>query len=95
MAKKKETNVETKELKTKVQEGKAIIGTDRVLKNLKSKQIQTVYLASNCPDKIKDDVKYYAELAGTPIITLDYDNEELGVFCKKNFLVSVLGTIKE
>lgn len=94
MAKKKQT-VNLKELKERIEEKKVVIGADRVLKQLKFKKLQTVFLASNCPDKIKIDVEYYANLAKTPVAELNYDNEELGIFCKKNFLVSVLGTIKE
>lgn len=95
MAAKKEIKLDTKALKAKIQDKKVIIGTERVLKELKLKKIQVVYLASNCPDKLKEDIKYYAALAEIPVQELTYNNEELGVFCKKNFLVSVLGTIGE
>ncbi|MBI2572372.1 ribosomal L7Ae/L30e/S12e/Gadd45 family protein [Candidatus Woesearchaeota archaeon] len=95
MAKKKEAVEEIRDLKAKLTEGKTIIGTQRVLKALKSKSVKTVYLAKNCPDKIKDDIAYYAQLAQTPIITLEQDNEELGTLCKKNFFVCVLASTEE
>ncbi|MDP3733667.1 MAG: ribosomal L7Ae/L30e/S12e/Gadd45 family protein [Nanoarchaeota archaeon] len=91
----KEIKLDTKTLKTKIQDKKVVIGTERVLKELKLKKIQAVYLARNCPDKVKEDIKYYAALADIPVQELAYSNEELGVFCKKSFLVSVLGTIGE
>ncbi|MBI2662191.1 ribosomal L7Ae/L30e/S12e/Gadd45 family protein [Candidatus Woesearchaeota archaeon] len=92
MAKAAELSKEVKELKEKVQEGKAIIGTERVLKALKKKVLISVYLAKNCPVKSKEDVEYYAKLAKIKVVNVEYTNEELGIFCKKNFFVSVLGT---
>ena len=90
--KKKEISEEIKLLKTRVvTEKKAVIGTERVLKELRTRKLQKVFLASNCPDKIKKDVQYYAQLAEVPVMELKMDNEELGVFCKKNFFVSVIG----
>jgi len=92
MAKAAELSKEVKELKDRVQEGKAIIGTERVLKALKKKALISVYLAKNCPAKLKEDVEYYAKLAKIKVVNVEYTNEELGIFCKKNFFVSVLGT---
>jgi large subunit ribosomal protein L30e len=95
MAKKREVDEKTKELKTHLQSGKVVIGADRVLKMLKQKKLVKVYLASNCPDQLKEDLQYYAQLAKVPCLNLDYNNEELGVFCKKNYFVATLGVMGE
>jgi len=95
MAKKKEITEEIKFLKVRVQAGKAIIGTDRVLKSLKAKNLQKIFLASNCPTKIKEDIVHYANLANVPVTELEQNNEELGTLCKKNFFISVLGIVNE
>ncbi len=92
MAKKKEVIEDVRDLKAKLVEGKAIIGTQRVLKALKTGSLKTVYLAKNCPQKTKEDIVYYAGLCEAPVVTLEQTNEELGTFCKKNFFVSVLAT---
>jgi len=92
MAKKEEVSKDLKELKAKLQENKVVVGADRVLKSLKDKSLSKVFLASNAPKKIREDMQYYAKLTGTSISELDLDNEELGLFCKKNFLIAVLGT---
>ncbi len=92
MAKRKEIDEEIKTLKTKVQDGKVIIGTQEVLHAIKNKAVGTVYMAKNCPAKVREDLSYYANLAGVTCIELEFTNEELGVFCKKNFFISVLGT---
>ena len=70
---------------------KAVIGTEVVLKNLKNKKLSKVYLASNCHEKTKKDIESYSQLVNVPIVMLDINNEELGVFCKKHFFISVLG----
>jgi len=90
MAQEKELGQEFKDLRVKIQEKKVVIGAERVLKELKAKRVQKVYLASNCPAKLHEDVKYYASVAEIPVVDMAYSNEELGVFCKKNFFVSVL-----
>ncbi len=85
---------EMKELKAKVEAGKAVVGKEQVLKQLRAKSLSKVYLASNCPKNMKADVSYYAALAKIPLVELELNNEELGVFCKKNFFISVLGTME-
>ena len=50
-----------------------------------------VYLASNCPQVVKEDVKHYANLYNIKVIEAKENNEELGVICKKHFSISVLG----
>jgi large subunit ribosomal protein L30e len=93
MAKKKEVGEDLKELKTKVQEGKAIIGMDRVLKELKAGHLSKVFFAKNCRQDVREDVTYYSKLSSIPTFELEMDNEELGVFCKKNFFISIIGII--
>ncbi len=83
---------EMKDLKAKVQDGKAVIGKEMVLKQLRAESLGKVYLASNCPKDLKADLVHYAKLAKVPVVELDLDNEELGLFCKKNFFIAVLGT---
>ncbi len=90
MAQEKELGQEFKDLRVKIQEKKVVIGAERVLKELKARRVQKVYLANNCPAKLNEDVKYYARVAEIPVVDMAYSNEELGVFCKKNFFVSVL-----
>ena len=95
MAKKKEIDEEIQLLKGKIKDDKVVIGTEKVFKSIKAKKLDLVFLASNCPQKTKDDLLHYAKLINLPVIELKLDNEELGVYCKKNFFVSVIGAIKE
>ena len=86
---------ELKQLKEKVQSDKAVIGGERILKELKKGTLKKIFQAKNCPEKLSKDVQYYAQLGSVPIILLDLTNEELGVFCKKNFFVSLVGITGE
>ena len=95
MAVTKTDNENIKILKVKIQSGKVVIGTDRVMKALKSGSLEKVCLASNCRADVEKDIQYYAGLVNIPVIKLDQNNEELGVLCKKNFFVAVLGTLGE
>ena len=95
MAKKKELSEEIKLLKEKVKEGNAVIGTDRVVKELKKGSLSQVYLASNVSSSVEKDINTYAELINVPVIKLELNNEEMGVLCKKNFIIAVLGIIGE
>ena len=81
---------ELKMLKVRVTEKKVIIGARSVLRALRTGSIGTIYLAKNCQAKMADDIKAYAALVSVPIVQLDMDNEEFGVFCKKNYFISAL-----
>ncbi len=79
------------EIKNNITDNKAIIGKNSVLKSLKEGKLNKVFLAKNAPADLKDDVSYYCKLQDVPIITLEEDNEELGVICKKNFFIAIIG----
>jgi large subunit ribosomal protein L30e len=78
-------------LKKLLKEGKVIIGTNQVMKNLKLGRLKEVYLSSNCPKNTVEDIKYYSKLNNVKINELKEDNEQLGIICKKPFSISVLG----
>ena len=79
------------DLKKALQENKVIIGMDRVLKKLRIGKLQRVYLSSNCPENFKEDIKHLGKIHKIEIIEAKKDNEELGIICKKQFSISVLG----
>lgn len=82
------------EIKKALKEGKAIIGTERTLKDLKLGKVSKIYLTSNCPEDVEEDVKYYSKLAKVEVVKLKQPNDELGALCKKPFSVSVLSVVK-
>ena len=68
---------------------KLVMGTDRCMKLLRAGQLRQIMLANNAPVSTVQDVERHAGKA--EIVVLDIPNEELGVYCKKPFNISVLG----
>ena len=79
------------EIRKVVKEGKAVIGTDSVVKGLKLGKINKVFITRNCPISVKKSIKHYASIAQVDVVQLKVPNDELGVLCKKMFSISVLG----
>jgi large subunit ribosomal protein L30e len=71
-----------------------VIGTERTMKNLKTGKVERVFLSSNCPQKIENDLNHYASLGKVEVVKLQYPNDELGIVCKKPFSISVLSLLK-
>ena len=90
----KAKQVTSTEIKKFLKSKSLVIGTEKTLKNLKLGKIDKVILSSNCPDKVMQDLSYYAGLSKAETIKVPYLNEELGVICKKPFSISVLSILK-
>ncbi|MEM4841533.1 MAG: 50S ribosomal protein L30, partial [Nanopusillaceae archaeon] len=61
---------------------------------LKLGKISKVYIASNTPKEIVEDIEYYSKLSNIEIKKLDLTNEELRVILKKPFKISVVSILK-
>ena len=94
MAQKNESRKEIEELKDLMVAGKLVIGTDRAIKGLKDGTVARLFIAKNSPAKVVEDIEYYSKMSGSEIIKLDITNEELGVVCKKPFLISIVSVFK-
>ncbi|MBI2575017.1 ribosomal L7Ae/L30e/S12e/Gadd45 family protein [Candidatus Woesearchaeota archaeon] len=79
------------EIKKGIKEKKAVMGTAQAVKQLKLGRLQKVFLTSNCPQSVKKDIAHYSKLSGCKTEILSIPNDELGVVCKKQFSISVLG----
>ncbi len=80
-------------LRAKLLTQEVIIGKERALKALQQGKLSAVLLARNCPETMRADVEYYAKLTKTPFVILEQSNEEVGILCKKNFLISIVGIV--
>lgn len=79
-----------KELKEALEDKNLTIGTETTLKKLRNGELKTIFLAKNCPSKVRDTIKHYAKISKVNVLELDIKNEELGIICKKLFSISVL-----
>jgi len=76
------------ELAKALKEKTLTIGADRTIKNLEKGKVKKVFIAKNCPNKIKDEIMKHKDKI--EVVELDINNEELNVVLKKPFNISVL-----
>ena len=82
------------ELKEAINKNNAIIGSKRTIKYLKTKELKMVILASNCPENVKRDIKYYANMKGMEVKEFDGTGKQLGIFCGKAISIATIGIKK-
>ena len=82
------------EIKTIVKTDKAVIGTSETIKLLKQGRLAKVFITSNAPDEVKEDINHYAGIADVEVVDLPIPNNELGVICRKQFQISVMSVLK-
>ena len=83
------------EIKENLKNKRIILGTDLTIKQLKRGNLVKVFVSSNCPSRIKEDVTHYSKLGSSAVESLDIPNVELGTICKKPYSVSVVGLLKK
>lgn len=82
------------DIKKLVGSKKLVIGTNNVMKNLKKGLLAKVFVSSNAPENIKNDLRHYTTISKIELVELEVPNDELGTICKKPFSVGVLGVQK-
>lgn len=82
------------EIKKLLKTDKIIIGTEKTKKELKAGNVSKIFISSNCQEDVEEEINHYAKLANTTVIKLNLPNDELGVLCKKQFSISILGILK-
>ncbi len=78
------------ELKKAIKEKKLTFGTNQTINGLKLGKLNTIFLASNCSSKVREDIKHYAKLADAKVVELEIPDDEIGTVCKKRHSVAVL-----
>ncbi|MEK6826062.1 MAG: ribosomal L7Ae/L30e/S12e/Gadd45 family protein [Nanoarchaeota archaeon] len=73
-------------LKKELQDGKAVFGFDKTIKNIKQGKTKVVFLASNCPS----DLKYRISLYNVEMVELKEENDAVALICKRPHPVSVV-----
>lgn len=75
--------------------GKVIFGKKEVERALREGKIEEVIFASNCPAEMRREIEELARDFGVRVSEFSGDNEELGIKCKRQHLISVVGIVKE
>ena len=84
----------SKEIRSKIMskiKGKNTAPEVLIFSELKKGNLNKIFLASNCRDDIKTEITHFANIQKVPVELLELSNEDLGILCKKNFFVAVLG----
>ncbi|HLC96894.1 MAG TPA: ribosomal L7Ae/L30e/S12e/Gadd45 family protein [Candidatus Nanoarchaeia archaeon] len=76
------------EIKKLLKTDKLIVGTKETLKALRNGTLAKIFTSSNC----KTDLSKYSQ--HVPVTQLSIPNDELGVLCKKQFSISMIGMRK-
>ena len=76
------------EIKKMLKSDSLVIGSDRVLKALRKNELVKVFLASNAPEALLQDVEHYSSIGKVEVEKLEVPNDELGIICKKPFLIA-------
>lgn len=77
-----------------LQAKKLVIGATKTIAGIRSGIISRVVVAKNCDKKTLNTLEQYQKIGRFDLIRIGILNDELGVTCKKQFGISVLGILK-
>jgi ribosomal protein L30E len=93
MAKKKlAVDEQVEEIKELLPSGRLTIGTDTTMKALRAGKLEKLFVSKNAPEEILSDIE---DIGGAETVRLNLVNTELGTVCKKPFVISILGLLKD
>ena len=94
MAKKQEIDSNVAEIKKGIEEDKAIIGANNAIKSITNGKISKIFITRNCPESVINDIEHFKNIASFNMKKLKQSNTELGVICKKPYVISVIALKK-
>ena len=83
----------SKELQVAINTGKVVIGFEETKKAILTGTPKMVILAANAPKWARDDIEYYAKLAGIPVFIFPGSSIELGAAAKRPHRIMALAVI--
>ena len=79
-----------KAIATTAKTGKIQFGAKSSLKSAKTRKAKLIIFASNCPERIREEIEYYCSLSRIPVSIYNGDSLDLGAVCGKPFEISAL-----
>ncbi len=89
------TDAVLEDLKAALAKGGVLFGSRSVVKALKTGNPKAVFIASNCPETVKNDINSCAKISGTKIENFGGTAKQMGVFCGKPFAMASLAVLEE
>ncbi|MBI4143737.1 ribosomal L7Ae/L30e/S12e/Gadd45 family protein [Candidatus Woesearchaeota archaeon] len=81
------------DIKKLIEQKKAIIGEQRVLKAIAKEQVKEVLISKNINETTKKKIFHYTKLLNVPVTELEENSQILAEICKKPFNINVIGII--
>jgi large subunit ribosomal protein L30e len=82
-----------RELQVAINTGKVVIGFEETKKAVLAGTPKMVILAANAPKWARDDIEYYARLAGIPIFVFPGSSIELGAAAKRPHRIMAVAVV--
>jgi large subunit ribosomal protein L30e len=82
-----------RELQVAINTGKVVIGFEETKKAVLAGTPKMVILAANAPKWARDDIHYYAKLAGIPIFVFPGSSIELGAAAKRPHRIMAVAVV--
>lgn len=82
------------QLRKHVQGGKLVLGAEEAVKLLKLNRLARVFVAANCPEPVRENIRRYCTTPDCELVELSIPNDELGILCRKPFSVAVVGILR-
>jgi ribosomal protein L30E len=83
-----------KQIKDAMKDGKIIIGSNSVLRQLKKGRVGAVIYAENAPESRVRDLDHYSSVSGAEIMKYSGKSSKLGETCGKPFNILLIGIMK-
>ncbi len=80
----------TDEFRQALKTEKIVVGANQTLRNLRVGKVKKIFLASNCPPELKNDLLAYCNITKVPLVDLPQPSDEVALLCKKKFQVTVV-----
>ncbi len=82
-----------REIRKAAETGRILFGTKRSLQAVKTGEAKLIIAASNIPQRTREDIEYYTNIAGIRTHYYEGTGVELGTLCGKPFVISVVAVI--
>jgi len=82
-----------REIRKAAETGRVLFGTKKAVQSLKTGEAKLIIMASNIPQKTREDIGYYSSLSSIRTHTYDGSGVELGTACGKPYIISVVTVI--
>ena len=83
-----------KEINEAMKAKKLVIGSNSVIRGVKTGSVKTIVHASNFPESVMGSLTYYKKISSISIEKFDGNSKQLGEACGKPFNVLMVGVKK-